>query len=390
MKLRQPLSVIYLHNQRLMGGKAHDIVIMRTCYALAKIGHRVKIITGRPASDKDIFEYYGLNPIPGFEIIRIPMWRSRIFSWHAVFNIFCLLKIIELKKKNAADIIYLREIKLARFLLNFRQLLRLPFAIEIHDLKIKKFYESCPEKNRDEDYVFRRVNGIIVLLDTFGKILQETYKISGIPTVKVPLAAEKIPFECNDCRKSGQKIIGYIGRLYPMQGVDLLIEAMRYLPDARLSIIGGGERDITRLKRLAAGKKVEARVYFHGFVSPGMVSEKAKEADVMVICALDSGKRRYSAHTKLYEYMAMGKPIVAFDLPSIREEVIDNENALLARPGDPVSLAEKIAYVLNNQNVAEKLSGNAYALADQFSWEKRAARLSDFFYRVYADWQKRK
>jgi glycosyltransferase involved in cell wall biosynthesis len=88
-----------------------------------------------------------------------------------------------------------------------------------------------------------------------------------------------------------------------MQGVEILIEAMEYLPDARLSVIGGNERDLTRLKRLSDEKNVNERIDFHGFVNPGAVSEKAKEADVMVICALDRGKRRYSY--ELYEYMAM-------------------------------------------------------------------------------------
>lgn len=384
--LQQPLSIIYLHNQRLMGGKAHDIVIMRTCYALARSGHKVKIVTGTPARHDDIFSYYGIEPIPEFEVIQIPMLRGRPFSWHAVFNFFCLLKILDLKKKSLADIIYLREIKLARFLLKFRKLLNLPFVIEVHDLKIKKFYDSCPERDTSENYVFHKVDGLIVLLNAFGNILRDTYGISGIPVVKVPLAAEKVPFHY---KQSGHKIIGYIGQLYPMQGVDILVESLSYLPGARLSIIGGSGKDLDRLKQLAADKKVDKRIDFYGFVSPHMVMEKAREADVMVVCALDRGKRRYAAHTKLYEYMAMGKPIVAVDLPSIREEVTDGKDAILVRPEDPLSLAEKISYVLDNHDVAESLALNAYKSADDFSWKKRAERLSEFFYSVHADYQEK-
>lgn len=384
MTLKQPLSIVYLHNQRLMGGKAHDIVIMRTCYALAQAGHNVRIITGGPLRGDTIFSYYGLPPIPEFEVIKIPMLRGRTFSWHAVFNLFCLLKILNLKSAGMADIIYLREIKLARFLLKFRRILRLPFVLEVHDLKIKTFYDSCPDKDRSEDYVFQRVDGIIVLLNVFGDILKDTYHVSVTPVVKVPLAAEKIPFHGN---RNGRKIIGYAGQLYPAQGVDVLVQAMRYLPDARLSIIGGNERDLKRLKKLAADIDVDGRINFHGFVSPHKVPEIASEADVMVICALDKGKRRYSAHTKLYEYMAMGKPIVAVDLPSIREEATDGKDIILSKPGDPQDLAEKIASVLDNQDLAESLARNAYRSADAFSWERRAARLSEFFSKVHADYK---
>jgi glycosyltransferase involved in cell wall biosynthesis len=384
MTQKKPLSIIYLHNQRLMGGKAHDIVIMRTCYALARSGHCVKIITGAPLRGDTIFSYYGLHPIPEFEVIRIPMVRGRTFSWHAVFNFFCLLKLFSLRRKGMADIIYLREIKLARFLLKFRRFLRLPFVIEVHDLKIKKFYDSCPEKEKSEDYVFHRVHGIVVLLNVFGDILKETYHVSGIPVVKVPLAAGKAPFPEH---QNGHKTVGYVGQLYPAQGVDVLVTAMRFLPDARLSIIGGREKDLKRLKNLAATMYLNERIDFHGFVNPHRVPEIARDADVMVICALNRGKRRYSAHTKLYEYMAMGKPIVAVDLPSIREEVTDGKDILLANPEDPQDLAEKITSVLNNRNLSETLALNAYQTADEFSWEKRADRLADFFSKVYEDYQ---
>lgn len=384
MMPKKPLTIVYLHNQRLMGGKAHDIVIMRTCYALAKAGHSVKIITGLPLRGENIFSYYGLSPIPDFEVIRIPMLRGRPFSWHGVFNFFCLLKLFSLRRKGMADIIYLREIKLARCLLKFSRFLGLPFVIEVHDLKIKKFYDSCPEKERSEDYVFHHVNGIVVLLDVFGEILKETYRISGIPVIKVPLAAAKVPLHE---QPGGGKNVGYVGQLYPAQGVDILVTAMRYLPDARLSIIGGREEDLKRLKTLAATLHVNERIDFHGFVNPRRVPEIARSSHVMVICALNRGKRRYSAHTKLYEYMAMGKPIVAVDLPSIREEATDGKDLLLAKPEDPRDLAEKIMTILNDPHLAAMLAQNAYESAEKFSWEERAERLSDFFAKVHEDYQ---
>jgi glycosyltransferase involved in cell wall biosynthesis len=380
----QSLSIVYPHNQRLMSGKAHDIVIMRTCHAIAKQGHAVKLITGKPARPDTVYDFYGLRPLPEFEILQVPMLRGRTFSWHGVFNLFCLLKILELKKRGQADVIYLREVKLARFLLKFKQLIGLPFVIEVHDLKIRRFYDACPEKDRSEDAVFRKVDAIIVLLNSFGTILKEVYGISRTPVVKVPLAAEKKPF-LYGANKSAQRTIGYIGQLYPMQGVDLLIKAIPYLRDTRLSIIGGNEKDLGRLKDLAAHLNVERRIAFHGFVNPRKVMEMAKDIDVMVICALDRGKRRYSAHTKLYEYMAMGKPIVAVDLPSIREEVSDGKDVLLVNPEDPKRLAEKIGYVLENPEVARQLAVNAYRSADEFSYERRALRLSEVFAEVYAN-----
>ena len=382
--MEKKLSIVYAHNQRLMVGRAHDVMIMKTCHAIASGGHTVRIITGRFAKKEDIFRYYGLREISNLKIIQVPMLRGRHFSWHGLFNLFCFLKILDLKKKGLADIIYLREVKLARFLLRFRKLMRVPCVIEVHDLKIKKFYGSRPERDKNEEYVFNRVEGIAILLNTFGNVLRDTYDLRNIPLVKIPLAAEKTSVTP---QPSGGRMVGYIGQLYPMQGIDILMEAMTYLPDASLSIIGGGEKELSRLKKLAADKGIAERVIFHGFVQPDLVPEKARDMDVMVICALNRGKRRYSAHTKLYEYLAMGKPIVAVDLPSVTEEVTNDINVVIARPEDPRDLAEKIALVLNNHELSKSLAASAYKLADEFTWEKRAKKISDLFQNVCENYQ---
>lgn len=375
------LSIVYLHNQRLMVGRANDIMIMRTCYHLSKLGHNVNIITGKPCKSGDVFSYYGLKATPNINITIVPMVRGNFFSWHAIYNLFCLLKLYTLKKNRNVDIVYLREIKLAKFLLRFKKIINLPVVIEVHDLKIKKFYDNHPVKNPEEEYVFKRVNGIIVLLNVFGNILKETYDIGDIPLVKIPLAADKTEFSY---KYSNNKKIFYIGQVYPAQGVDLLIESINYLKDARLFIIGDG-KDLIRLKKITHEIGLSNRVVFYGFVPPDKINEIAKDADVMVISARNKGKRRYSSHAKLYEYMAMGKPIVAFDLPSIREETEDLKNIVLAKPDDPKDLANKISMVFDNKNFAEALALNAYKKAEDFSWDKRSRRLSDFFYRVLSN-----
>jgi len=373
--------IIYPHNQRLMSGRVNDIVIMKTCHALARLGHRVGIITGKPAMNLSIEEYYGLQPLSNLQIIKVPMLRGKHFSWHGIFNLFCLLKILKMRKKGLADIIYLREIKLARFLLKFKKFIRLPFIIEVHDLRIRKFYDNLPEKNPDEEWVFKRVDAIIVLLNCFGDILKETYTIE-VPVFKVPLAAERASFKI---KENNNKTIGYIGQLYPLQGVEILIEAISYLPDVKLEIIGGSEKDIIRLKKLATSLNVNERINFLGFVKPQKVAEISDNIDILVICALNKGKRSYSAHTKLYEYMAMGKPVVAFDLPSVKEEIVDGIDVLLAKPGDPRDLADKIAYLLNNQDKAKSLAINAYKSSEKFTWENRAKKLSKIFNKIKYD-----
>jgi glycosyltransferase involved in cell wall biosynthesis len=78
---------------------------------------------------------------------------------------------------------------------------------------------------------------------------------------------------------------------------------------------------------------------------------------------------------KLFEYLALGKPIVASDLPSIREVLSDGRTALLVPPGDAAALACAISRLVSDPELGDDLGTAALALAPSFSWDARAARL---------------
>ena len=67
----------------------------------------------------------------------------------------------------------------------------------------------------------------------------------------------------------------------------------------------------------------------------------------------------YASPNKLFEYMGSGKPIIASNLPSIREILTDNETALLFNADDPIDLTEKINQLINDDLLAKKLSFNS-------------------------------
>ena len=73
--------------------------------------------------------------------------------------------------------------------------------------------------------------------------------------------------------------------------------------------------------------------------------------------------------------MSAGLPIVASDLPTIREVLTDRENAVLIKPGDSKDLARGIKKLLYDQELANKLSKKAYEDVKQYSWDMRAERI---------------
>ena len=75
---------------------------------------------------------------------------------------------------------------------------------------------------------------------------------------------------------------------------------------------------------------------------------------------------------KLFEYMAAGVPILATDLPSIREVLRHGENAWLIPPGDPKALAEGIRHLLENPELARRLAERARGDVQKYTWKHRA------------------
>jgi len=126
-------------------------------------------------------------------------------------------------------------------------------------------------------------------------------------------------------------------------------------------------------------------VQFTGMVEPGAVAGYLATAHVLVLPNTATRiSERYTSPLKLFEYLAAGRPIVASDLPALREVVTADVDAVLVPPGDPRALAEGIARVLRDPELAERLSAQAWSRAAAFSWTARAERIDQVLQGVVA------
>ena len=83
----------------------------------------------------------------------------------------------------------------------------------------------------------------------------------------------------------------------------------------------------------------------------------------------------FTSPLKLFEYMAAGAPILATDLPSLREVLRHGENAWLVKPGDPRALAEGMDRLLQDLSLRDRIARQSKVEAQQYSWEQRAAKI---------------
>jgi glycosyltransferase involved in cell wall biosynthesis len=143
-------------------------------------------------------------------------------------------------------------------------------------------------------------------------------------------------------------------------------------------VIGGHERepDLARVRALADALGIADRVQFTGLVPPAQVAGLLRAADVLVLPNPASAiSTRFTSPLKLFEYMAAGRPIVATDLPALREVLRDGETAVLVTPGDAAALAAGIERVITDAQLAGRLASAARAAVDDYTWDRRAERL---------------
>ncbi len=175
-------------------------------------------------------------------------------------------------------------------------------------------------------------------------------------------------------RKDGNIVIGFIGRLIPGKGVDVLLEAAaRYGDPAwRLAIIGEGDFH-RELKALAERFDIANRVTFFGFRRDRIALLKG--FDVFVLPSRSEGTPR-----SLMEAMAAGIPVVASDIPGCRNLVEHDKTGLLFPRDDARELAQSITRIVSDATFRHELCRNGHAVVNgRFSAATMAQEYTELF-----------
>ena len=169
-------------------------------------------------------------------------------------------------------------------------------------------------------------------------------------------------------------LVVYTGGLLEWKGVDLLVEAARRLPDAYVVIAGGMDADVKRLRQKVGGLP---NVRIDGFQAPERVPLYLAAGDVGVVPnrSKPAISARYTSPLKVFESMAAGLPLVASDLPSLRELLTHERDALLVPADDAGALASALQRLLADPHLQKRLAAAFSARAPDHAWIARARRL---------------
>ncbi len=170
--------------------------------------------------------------------------------------------------------------------------------------------------------------------------------------------------------KARTPTILYLGRLKRYKRVDLAIRALPQIlqvcHDASLWIVGRGD---TReaLKRLAVELGLSRQVTFWGFVDEREKVRLLQQAWVVVYPSMTEGWG-----LSVLEGNACGTPAVVFDVPGLRDAVLDEQTGFVVRDGDVAGLSQKIGLILGDASLRDHLRHNAITWSQRFDWDASA------------------
>jgi glycosyltransferase involved in cell wall biosynthesis len=179
-------------------------------------------------------------------------------------------------------------------------------------------------------------------------------------------------------------VIGFIGTFGPWHGAPLLACAFsavaRKLPQSKLLLVGDGPQlDETRRQLVANG--TEEQTIFTGKVAPDEIPHYLDACDVLSSphVPLPEGIEFFGSPTKLFEYMAAGKAIVASELGQIADVLVHGRTALLVPPGDVDALASAIHELAIAPELRRDLGARARRQAEGHTWRQNAGRIIDAY-----------
>ena len=377
------MKIKYIANARMPTEKAHGLQIISMCNEFAKQNIDVELIAPNRFNKikESINSFYGteiyFNIKKVFCIDTIPIikdWLPRFIRIFLLWIEKVSFFLICLKFLDNNPIIYTREPEIALFLGSLKK----NCVCEIHALpkKGKIFYAN----------LFKKLNKIITINRQIKNILIKEYDIN--PS-KILVAHDAVDIKKFDIKISkekarkklrfslNKKIVLYTGHLYDWKGADVLAKSIDDIKDKEILLVfvGGTDKDIKSFKN----KHKSEQIRIEGRKKHDLIPFYLKAADILILpnSRKTNISKYYTSPLKLFEYMASKRPIIASDLPSIKE-IVSKKEVLFFKADDSKDLALNITKLLKDKKLKERLSKNAFEKVKSYTWGKRVKEIINF------------
>lgn len=295
--------------------------------------------------------------------------------------------------------LYKRAIKSNADIFHFHDPELLPWGVRIHQKTGKPViydaHEDLPKQIYTKPWIPAFLRGIVSKLVkviekglakrlsavvTVTESIEECFKDAGVKRVQL---IKNYPLFVPSVKKLDDEVnrILYVGGISYLRGYKEMVKMMDYLPahlNAELHLIGPlqfikeEDRNVEELRK--------KRIYLHGRIPFQEVQKWYAKGKIGLVCLHPVENYLHSLPIKLFEYMSMGLPQIVTDIPLWRELIESSESGLLVDAYNPKEIAEKVAQILEDRELYQRLSANSRkAYEEKFNWETEEKRLFELY-----------
>lgn len=364
-------KLAYLSLSIIPSRQANSVHVMKISQAFALNGFDVTLF--HPKRDvetegvQDVFDYYGVQKCFKLNTVAMsPMKSMRLFTWKYG------RKVAQALQNGEYDYVYTRSMELAIV----AQKLGMPVIFETHTS-----YESLNflAKMRLKSLISSdHVKRVVVISDA----LKRKYTPIGEKLLQKFFVAHDAADEV-DVRPKFQSLqdvprVGYAGHLYEGRGIEVVVDLAQEFPDFEFSIAGGHDEQIQQWRAKTSNFP---NIEYLGFLEPGQVPAFRESCSVLLapyqrkvtLRANKGDTSEFMSPLKIFEYMSSGRPMIASDLPVLREVLRNGDNSMLCGPDDFGAWREALRFLRDNPEKAEKIGDSAFNdFSAHHTWRKRA------------------
>ncbi|WP_326769781.1 glycosyltransferase family 4 protein [Streptomyces sp. NBC_01591] len=361
------MRIAYMHGGSIPSYFANGVHVMRMCDAFTAAGHEVTLYS-MPGSDEDPYAYYGVHHRFPIRLVPCPAYTPTGY-WRRAETVRELVT-----NGPAPDLIYGRDPYALATLSDLA-----PLVYEVHQLR----EDLSPAGTEEALLRMPRLSRVVVITHVLARDMQRKYETLGtLPIVVAPDCADPpAPAAASGTTRlpgrSDVPRVGYVGHLYDGRGIGLVLELANRFPGLDFHLVGGTDEDRTRWEQACRSP----HVYFHGHRPPSALPGYYALFDVVLAPYEQkvytwgrlSETGRWASPMKVFEYMSHGCPVIASDLPVLREVLQDRVNCLLRPPEDPAAWAEALDELITDGALRRELGAEARRqVLERYTWRRRA------------------
>jgi glycosyltransferase involved in cell wall biosynthesis len=351
-----------------------------------RLGHHLKfLVSGEPESSVTPVEHsqYAIKPSANLSATRalFELWNNLLFTAESI-------RWLKHETTETFDFIYQRYSRFNWTGVTLSIITGLPLALEFNGSEVWVSQSWDPVGQLALLKRFERLNQRAAdFIFTVSEVERRNVIRTGVDASKVfanpnGVDTDKFRKDCGgrEIRRQlnieDKIVVGFLGTFGPWHGAPVLAEAAtRVKSPCHFLFIGDGDE-----RAVSEAKIAGTPATFTGRISHDKVAAYLDTCDILVsphVSASD-GSEFFGSPTKLFEYLAMERPVVASRLGQIADVIIDNENGLLVEPGNVGELAQALERVANNEALRSRLGEAARrTVMENFTWQDNAARVFD-------------